>query len=120
MTELTSLDLRNNEITDVSSLSKLYSLETLMLEGNPILDTSVLREVERRGTTIDITIYRYPGWDVNQDGDVDEADVFLITATLTGESPDVNGDGTAGDTADRRRQMPIKMEILILMTFSCL
>ena len=96
LTELTSLDLSNNQIADVSPLSKLYSLVTLNLAGNPILDTSVLRELERRGTTIDITIYRYPSWDVNQDGDVDEADVFLITATLTGESPapDVNGDGS--------------------------
>ena len=92
-TELTSLDLENNDITDVSPLSKLYSLEMLMLDGNPILDTSVLRELDRRGTSIDITIYRYPSWDVNQDSDVDEADVFLITATITGESPDVNGDG---------------------------
>ena len=100
MTELTSLDLSNNQITDVSPLSKLYSLETLMLAGNPILDTSVLRELERRGTDIDITIYRYPSWDVNQDSDVDEADVFLITATITGESPDVNGDGTPGDPDD--------------------
>ena len=100
MTELTTLDLRNNQITDVSPLSRLYSLETLMLDGNPILDTSVLRELERRGTDIDITIYRYPSWDVNQDSDVDEADVFLITATITGESPDVNGDGTPGDAAD--------------------
>ena len=93
MTALTSLDLQNNRITDVSPLSRLYSLETLMLDGNPIQDTSVLRELERRGTTIDITIYRYPFWDVNQDGDVDEADVFLITATITGKSLDVNGDG---------------------------
>ena len=46
-----------------------------MLDRNPILDTSVLRALERRGTSIDITIYRYPSWDVNQDGDVDEADV---------------------------------------------
>ena len=97
LTELTSLDLSNNQITDVSPLSKLYSLETLNLEGNPILDTSVLRELDRRGTSIDITIYRYPSWDVNQDSDVDEADVFLITATITGESPDVNGDGNIDD-----------------------
>ena len=101
MTALTSLDLSNNEIPDVSPLSKLYNLQMLMLAGNPILDTSVLRELERRGTTIDITIYRYPSWDVNQDGRVNEADVFLITATITGESPDVNGDGTAGDADDR-------------------
>ena len=93
MTALTTLDLSNNQITDVSPLSRLYSLETLMLDENPILDTSVLRELERRGTEIDITIYRYPSWDVNQDGRVNEADVFLITATITGESPDVNGDG---------------------------
>ena len=99
-TALTRLDLQNNQIIDVSPLSKLYALETLMLEGNPILDTSVLRELERRGTTINITIYRYPSWDVNQDGDVDEADVFLITLTLTNESPDVNGDGTV-DADDR-------------------
>ena len=100
MTELTSLDLRNNQITGVTALSKLYSLETLMLDGNPISDTSVLRELERRGTTIDITIYRYPSWDVNQDGKVDEKDVVLITLTITNESPDVNGDGTV-DTDDR-------------------
>ena len=100
MTGLTSLDLRNNRIIDVSPLSKLYALETLMLDGNPIQDTSVLRELERRGTDIDITIYRYPSWDVNQDGDVDETDVFLITAVITGESPDVNGDGTI-NTEDR-------------------
>ena len=102
MTELTSLDLSNNQITDVSPLSKLYSLQTLMLDENPILDTSVLRELERRGTEIDITIYRYPSWDVNQDGKVNEADVFLITATITDTQnpPDVNGDGTAGDAAD--------------------
>ncbi len=92
MTGLTSLDLRNNQITDVTPLSRLYSLETLHLSGNGILDTSVLRELERRGTNIDITIYRYPFWDVNQDGRVNEADVFLITLTITGESPDVNGD----------------------------
>ena len=116
MTELTSLDLSNNQITDVTPLSKLYSLETLMLDGNPILDTSVLRELERRGTQIDITIYRYPSWDVNQDGDADEADVFLITATITGESPDVNGDGNI-DARIGMRRMPIKMGLLIPMTF---
>ena len=118
-TGLTSLDLRNNDITNVSPLSKLYDLETLMLEGNPILDTSVLRELERRGTTIDITIYRYPSWDVNQDGDVDEADVFLITATITGESPDVNGDGSvdADDdaAADANKDESVNTDDLLLV-----
>ena len=119
MTELTTLDLSNNQITDVSPLSKLYSLEALMLDGNPILDTSVLRELERRGTTIDITIYRYPSWDVNQDSDVDEADVFLITATITGESPDVNGDGSVNaddtDAADVNKDNRVDTNDLLLV-----
>ena len=119
LTELTSLDLSNNQIADVSPLSKLYSLVTLNLAGNPILDTSVLRELERRGTTIDITIYRYPSWDVNQDGDVDEADVFLITATITDESPDVNGDGNvdADDetAADANKDGNVNTDDLLLV-----
>ena len=119
MTELTSLDLRNNDIIDVTPLSKLYALETLMLEGNPILDTSVLRELERRGTQIDITIYRYPSWDVNQDSDVDEADVFLITATITGEAPDVNGDGSVNaddtDAADVNKDRIVNTDDILLV-----
>ena len=119
MTALTSLDLRNNQITDVSPLSKLYSLNELRLDGNPILDTSVLRELERRGTDIDITIYRYPSWDVNQDSDVDEADVFLITATITGESPDVNGDGSMNaddrDAADANKDGNVDTDDLLLV-----
>ena len=94
MTALTSLDLRNNQITDVTPLSKLYALETLKLAGNTILDTSSLVPLTRRNLTdVDIEISQYPSWDVNRDGDVDETDLFLITATITGESPDVNGDG---------------------------
>ena len=119
MTALTTLDLSNNQITDVSPLSKLYSLETLMLDENPILDTSVLRELERRGTDIDITIYRYPSWDVNQDSDVDEADVFLITATITDESPDVNGDGNVDvddeTAADANKDGTVNTEDLLLV-----
>ncbi len=119
MTSLTSLDLRNNRITDVTPLSKLYSLETLMLAGNPILDTSVLRELERRGTEIDITIYRYPFWDVNQDSDVDEADLYLITATITGESPDVNGDGLVNgedrEAADANRDGLVDTDDLLFV-----
>ena len=119
MTGLTLLDLRNNEINDVSPLSRLYSLATLRLNGNPILDTSVLRELERRETNIDITIYRYPSWDVNQDGRVDETDVFLITATITGEAPDVNGDGVvdAEDTeaADANKDGTVDTGDLLLI-----
>ena len=122
MTELTSLDLSNNQITDVSPLSKLYNLETLTLIGNPIQDTSVLRELERRGTTtIDITIYRYPSWDVNQDSDVDEADVFLITATITDtqDPPDVNGDGNVNEkdteAADANKDGTVNTADLLLV-----
>ena len=119
MTGLTLLDLRDNEINDVSPLSRLYSLETLRLDGNPILDTSVLRELERRGTDIDITIYRYPSWDVNQDGRVDETDVFLITATLTNESPDVNGDGVVDaddrEAADANKDGTVDTDDLLLV-----
>ncbi len=119
MTSLTSLDLRNNRIRDVLPLSRLYSLETLMLAGNPILDTSVLRELERRGTEIDITIYRYPFWDVNQDSDVDEADLYLITATMTGESPDVNGDGLVNgedrEAADANRDGLVDTDDLLFV-----
>ena len=95
MTDLTSLDLRNNQITDVTPLSKLYSLETLMLDGNTILDTSPLYGLLSRNlNNVDITIYRYPSWDVNQDGDVDKADLYLITLIITGTQQDINGDGT--------------------------
>ena len=98
MTGLTSLDLRNNQITDVTPLSKLYSLETLMLDGNTILDTSPLYGLLSRNLSIyDITISRYPSWDVNQDGDVDKADLYLITLIITGTQQDINGDGTFDD-----------------------
>ena len=95
MTRLTRLDLRNNRITDVTPLAKLTSLVTLRLAGNTILDTSSLVPLTRRNLMdVDIEISQYPSWDVNRDSDVDEADVFLITLTITGESPDVNGDGS--------------------------
>ena len=101
MVELTSLYLSNNQITDVTPLSKLTSLVILRLAGNTILDTSSLVALTRRNLSdVDIEITQYPSWDVNRDGDVDEADVFLITLTITNESPDVNGDGVV-DTDDQ-------------------
>ena len=100
MTELTNLDLRNNQIEDVSPLARLYSLETLRLSGNTILDTSPIYGLLRRSlTTYDITISRYPSWDVNQDGRVDKVDLYMITLTITGSTPDINGDDTI-DTDD--------------------
>ena len=95
MTSLTSLELQNNQITDVSPLSKLSSLVTLRLAGNTILDTSPLYQLTRRNLTdVDIPIYRYPSWDVNQDGRVDKVDLYLVTLIITGTQQDINGDGT--------------------------
>ena len=100
MTDLTSLDLRNNQITDVTPLSKLYSLETLMLDVNTILDTSPLYGLLSRNlNNVDITIYRYPSWDVNQNGKVDKVDLYLITLSITGSTPDIDDDGDV-DTDD--------------------
>ena len=100
MTGLTSLDLQNNQITDVTPLSKLTSLVTLRLDGNTILDTSSLYPLTlRKLTDVDITIYRYPSWDVNQNGRVDKVDLYLITLSITGSTPDINDDGSI-DTKD--------------------
>ena len=98
MTSLTSLDLQDNQITDVTPLSKLSSLVTLKLLGNTILDTSPLYQLTRRNLTdVDIPIYRYPSWDVNQDGRVDKVDLYLVTLIITGTQQDINGDGTFDD-----------------------
>ena len=91
MTSLTRLDLQNNQITDVTPLSKLSSLVTLKLLGNTILDTSPLYQLTRRNLTdVDIKIYRYPSWDVNQDGRVDRVDLYLITLTITGSDSQIS------------------------------
>ena len=101
MTSLTSLDLRNNQITDVSPLSRLTSLVTLQLAGNTILDTSPLYQLTLRNLiNVDITIYRYPSWDVNQDGRVDRVDLYLITLIITGTEQDIDEDGDF-DTDDQ-------------------
>ena len=42
LTELTELDLSDNDISDISALSGLTALTTLDLRGNPIADISVL------------------------------------------------------------------------------
>ena len=100
MTGLTSLNLSRNQITDVTPLSKLTSLVTLRLDGNTILDTSSLYPLTlRKLTDVDITINRYPSWDVNQNGRVDKVDLYLITLSITGSTPDINDDGSI-DTED--------------------
>ena len=119
-TELTSLDLENNDITDVSPLSKLYALETLMLDRQSNLGYLGATRVGASGNYHrHHGLYRYPNWDVNQDSDVDEADVFLITATITGESPDVNGDGNVDaddrDAADVNKDNRVDTDDLLLV-----
>ena len=42
MTNLTALDLRNNQISDVSALSSLTNLTTLALDYNDVRDISAL------------------------------------------------------------------------------
>lgn len=44
--KLTSLDLSNNKISDISPISKLKSLRTLHLDGNEIKDFSPLYDIE--------------------------------------------------------------------------
>ena len=90
--QLSVLNLSNNSISDISPLAGLRNLTTLSLTGNPILDTSPLYPllVANGGNlaTIDISVSEYPPWDVNEDGNVDVTDSTLVTAALgqTGES----------------------------------
>jgi len=42
LTQLTSLDLRGNQLTDVTGLEKLTKLETLWLKNNQITDLTPL------------------------------------------------------------------------------
>ena len=114
MTSLTSLDLQNNQITDVSPLSRLTSLVTLRLAGNTILDTSPLYQLTRRNLTdVDITIYRYPSWDVNQDGRVDRVDLYLITLTITGSEHQISMKMVMLMQRMKQQQMSIVMGTLI-------
>ena len=86
----------------------LTNLQTLLLIGNPILNTASLYPLTQRvrPVDIDIAVSQYPPWDVNEDGTVDALDSALVAAAL-GQSgvaiidprTDVNGDGTV-DNAD--------------------
>ena len=56
LTQLTQLDLRNNQISDVTSLTKLVNLKKLQLEGNPISDTAPLLTLTDRNPDLEIDI----------------------------------------------------------------
>ncbi|MDR1640687.1 MAG: leucine-rich repeat domain-containing protein [Clostridiales bacterium] len=50
MTNLRVLDLKSNNINDVSILTSIKNLDTLYLDSNPLTDISSLGDVERLGT----------------------------------------------------------------------
>ena len=80
----------------------MINLERLRLEGNPILDTTPIYPLTQRvpPVDIDIPIFEYRPWDINEDGNVNAVDSALVTAALrqSGDGivnprTDVNGDG---------------------------
>ena len=56
LTQLTQLDLRNNQISDITSLTKLVNLKKLQLKGNPISDTAPLLTLTERNPSLEIDI----------------------------------------------------------------
>ena len=56
LTQLTQLDLRNNQISDIASLTQLVKLKKLQLEGNPITDTSALLNLTSQNPDLEIDI----------------------------------------------------------------
>ena len=56
LTQLTQLDLRNNQISDISSLTKLVNLKKLQLKGNSISDTSPLLDLTSQNPDMEIDI----------------------------------------------------------------
>ena len=56
LTQLTQLDLRNNQISDVTTLTKLVNLKKLQLKGNPISDTAPLLTLTSQNPDLDIDI----------------------------------------------------------------
>ena len=56
LTQLTQLDLRNNQISNVTSLTKLVNLKKLRLEGNSISDTAPLLTLTSQNPDLEIDI----------------------------------------------------------------
>ena len=53
---MTQLDLRNNQISNITSLTKLVNLKKLQLKGNPISDTSLLLDLTSQNPNVEIDI----------------------------------------------------------------
>ena len=56
LTQLTRLQLNNNQITEVSALENLTSLRNLFLSGNPITDMQPLRKLKQKNPNLNIDI----------------------------------------------------------------
>ena len=100
LTSLTALELNNNEIRDIASLTGLTNLRKLRLGGNQIWNTFPLTSLTNLND-VDIEISQYAPWDVNEDGNVDIADLLPVALAALGGAAepvnprvDINGDGT--------------------------
>ena len=104
LTELRYLGLKDlreigDDPIDLTPLAALENLETLRLAGTNISrDTRPLYPLTQNNLTdVDIEISQYSPWDVNEDGNVDGSDSWIVIQTiwLGGTNPraDVNGDG---------------------------
>ena len=80
LTQLTRLELQNNQIADMSPLADLANLKDVMLLGNPLLSTaqSTIDVLEAGGTTVGDDILLLPLGDNNTlrlDGDGDYVEI---------------------------------------------
>ena len=92
LTALKVLTLYHNQISDITPLVGLTALTTLFLSSNPIADFAPLRRLKESISGYlytDITITLYPSWDVNEDGSVDNTDLALVTAALGQSGEDI-------------------------------
>ena len=86
LTQLTKLDLRYNQISDITSLTKLVNLKKLQLERNPISDTAPLHELLNRNPNLEIDIEisdeppSQPDEEVVDTSDLPERDLIPDTA----------------------------------------
>ena len=92
LTNLNQLFLASNNIRDITPLEPLLpNLRYLYLGFNPLMDTRTLLPSVFDGR-LDITPSRYPSWDVNRDGAIDEVDVTLVTGDLGQEAEQFDPD----------------------------
>ena len=91
LTQLTQLDLRNNQISNVTPLTKLVNLKKLQLKGNPISDTSPLLTLtdQNPDLEIDIEIGEEPPSEPDTEIEVEVPDLIVesIRANKTAVDP---------------------------------